>query len=78
MTTLVPNASGVREYDQGTKKPSSSTVNPNGFVDCEIIDVEDSEDEDSDAVPMYVKHTEAMLDEIDRMVCVTSTLFDWQ
>nr|XP_004290056.2 PREDICTED: G2/mitotic-specific cyclin-2-like [Fragaria vesca subsp. vesca] len=67
VTTLVPNASGVREYDQGTKKPSSSTVNPNGFVDCEIIDVEDSEDEDSDAVPMYVKHTEAMLDEIDRM-----------
>ncbi|PRQ25167.1 putative cyclin [Rosa chinensis] len=67
VTTLVPNPSGVRDCDQEIKKLSSSTVNPSGLVDCEIIDVEDSEDEDSDAVPMYVKHTEAMLDEIDRM-----------
>lgn len=74
MTTLVPNPSGVRGCDQETKKLSSSTVNPSALVDSEIIDVEDSEDEDSDGpVPMYVKHTEAMLDEIDRMVCVSST-----
>ncbi|KAK9944377.1 hypothetical protein M0R45_009949 [Rubus argutus] len=63
VTTLVPNPSGVSGCDLETKKLSSSTVNPS--VDCEIIDVEDSEDEDP--VPMYVKHTEAMLDEIDRM-----------
>lgn len=74
MTTLVPNPSGVSGCDLETKKLSSSTVNPS--VDCEIIDVEDSEDEDP--VPMYVKHTEAMLDEIDRMVCVSSTLFHCQ
>ncbi|KAL6209155.1 hypothetical protein ACLB2K_020098 [Fragaria x ananassa] len=61
------SAQMIQQCPKGTKKPSSSTVNPNDFVDCEIIDVEDSEDEDSDAVPMYVKHTEAMLDEIDRM-----------
>lgn len=77
VTSLVANPSGVVdvedcEIDLETKKLSSSTANSSCLVDCEIVDVEDNEDEACDApVPMFVKHTEAMLDEIDRMVCVS-------
>ncbi|CAB4291000.1 unnamed protein product [Prunus armeniaca] len=73
VTSLVANRSGVVdvedcEIDLETKKLSSSTANSSCLVDCEIVDVEDNEDEACDApVPMFVKHTEAMLDEIDRM-----------
>ncbi|BBH09881.1 Cyclin B2, partial [Prunus dulcis] len=68
VTSLVANPSGVGEHDVETKKLSSSTANSSCLVDCEIVDVEDNEDEVCDApVPMFVKHTEAMLDEIDRM-----------
>ncbi|KAJ6731179.1 CYCLINS [Salix viminalis] len=35
--------------------------------DCNIIDVEDYKSSHDFAVPMYVQHTEAMLEEIDRM-----------
>ena len=35
--------------------------------------MEEYEDASDGLVPMFVKHTEAMLDEIDRMVCVYST-----
>lgn len=52
--------------NEGTKKPKqagSSSIEPD---DCTIIDVEDSE-ASSDPVPMFVQHTEAMLEEIDRM-----------
>lgn len=35
--------------------------------DDAVIDVEDCEDDDGAAVPMFVRHTEAFLDEIDRM-----------
>ncbi|XP_011034878.1 PREDICTED: G2/mitotic-specific cyclin-2-like isoform X5 [Populus euphratica] len=35
--------------------------------DCNIIDVEDYKSSNDFAVPMYVQHTEAMLEEIDRM-----------
>lgn len=38
--------------------------------DCTIIDEEDYNKASSEVdVPMFVQHTEAMLDEIDRMVC---------
>ncbi|CAN6544797.1 unnamed protein product [Malus baccata var. baccata] len=57
-----------KDVNQEAKKLSSYTANSSGLVDCEIIDVENIEDEACDAhVPMFVKHTEAMLDEIDRM-----------
>lgn len=36
--------------------------------DGTVIDVEDCGDDDGAAVPMFVRHTEAFLDEIDRMV----------
>ncbi|KAI3921987.1 hypothetical protein MKX01_005676 [Papaver californicum] len=35
--------------------------------DCTIIDVDECKSCDENFVPMYVKHTEAMLDEIDQM-----------
>ncbi|XP_021732198.1 G2/mitotic-specific cyclin-2-like [Chenopodium quinoa] len=35
--------------------------------DCEIIDVDDYKVNNDTSVPMFVQHTEAMLDEIDRM-----------
>ncbi|KAJ6336428.1 hypothetical protein OIU78_012929 [Salix suchowensis] len=35
--------------------------------DCNIVDVEDYKSSNDFAVPMYVQHTEAMLEEIDRM-----------
>lgn len=41
---------------------------PSSLEDCTIIEVEEDEDGDNVGVPMFVKHTEAMLDEIDRMV----------
>lgn len=41
--------------------------------DCTIIDAQEYHEDDDDnnvGVPMCVRHTEAFLDEIDRMVCV--------
>ncbi len=46
--------------------------NTSSLEDCTIIDVEEYEDASDGLVPMFVKHTEAMLDEIDRMVCAYS------
>lgn len=50
--------------------------------DCTIIDVEDEDDEEEEyedadgdsAVPEFVKHTEAMLDEIDEIDRIVSVL----
>lgn len=39
-------------------------------MDHDIIDIDDDEDATDNAVPVFVKHTEAMLDEIDRIVSV--------
>lgn len=36
--------------------------------DHTVIDIEDCGDDDGAVVPMFVRHTEAFLDEIDRMV----------
>lgn len=53
---------------EGTKKPTLSTLNSSGEEDHTIIDVEECYDDASDGpVPMFVKLTEAMMDEIDRM-----------
>ncbi|KAF8369758.1 hypothetical protein HHK36_032217 [Tetracentron sinense] len=50
-----------------TRKPILPVPNPSGSQDCTIIDVEDYKEDSDYPVPMFVKHTEAMLDEIDRM-----------
>lgn len=42
--------------------------------DCATIDVEEYDDADDNAVPDFVMHTEAMLDEIDRLVSVLTYL----
>ena len=49
----------MQDVDQEAKKLSLYTSNSSGLVDCEIIDVENIEDEACDAhVPMFVKHTQ--------------------
>ncbi|XP_061967519.1 G2/mitotic-specific cyclin-2-like isoform X3 [Populus nigra] len=49
------------------KKPVLSEPISREPEDCNIIDVEDYKSSNDFAVPMYVQHTEAMLEEIDRM-----------
>ncbi|KAL4616472.1 hypothetical protein ACB092_07G201600 [Castanea dentata] len=49
------------------KKVTSLAPNPTSLEDCTIIDVVEYDDASDGLVPMFVKHTEAMLDEIDRM-----------
>ncbi|XP_075673224.1 G2/mitotic-specific cyclin-2-like isoform X3 [Castanea sativa] len=49
------------------KKVTSLAPNPTSLEDCTIIDVVEYDDASDGQVPMFVKHTEAMLDEIDRM-----------
>ncbi|KAE8057389.1 hypothetical protein FH972_014087 [Carpinus fangiana] len=48
-----------------TEKPVRLVPNPSESEDCTIIDVED--DKATSDVPMFVQHTEAMLEEIYRM-----------
>ncbi|XP_073263530.1 cyclin-B2-4 isoform X6 [Populus alba] len=50
------------------KKPVLSEPISSEPEDCNIVDVEDYKSSNDFAVPMYVQHTEAMLEEIDRMV----------
>ena len=40
----------------------------NESEDCIIIDAEDYKTTGNSSVPMFVQHTEAMMEEIDRMV----------
>ncbi|OMO91443.1 hypothetical protein CCACVL1_07111 [Corchorus capsularis] len=48
-------------------KPVQSVSTLNESEDCNILDVNDTEASGDSDVPMYVQHTEAMMDEIDRM-----------
>lgn len=50
-----------------TKPPVPVAPNRNESEDCIIIDAEDYKASDYSAVPMFVQHTEAMMEEIDRM-----------
>ncbi|KAM7517362.1 hypothetical protein LguiA_006945 [Lonicera macranthoides] len=51
-----------------TKKPVQSVSITSELEDCTIIDVEEHNKATDDyPVPMFVQHTEAMMDEIDRM-----------
>nr|DAD42582.1 TPA_asm: hypothetical protein HUJ06_000812 [Nelumbo nucifera] len=49
------------------KNPIPSVVNPSVSEDCTIIYVDDYKGNNDFPVPMFVKHIEAMLKEIDRM-----------
>ncbi|THG08186.1 hypothetical protein TEA_019012 [Camellia sinensis var. sinensis] len=50
-----------------TKKVVQSLPVPTESGDCSIIDVDDYKAAGDSPVPMFVQHTEAMLEEIDRM-----------
>lgn len=49
------------------KKMTQSFSNPSISEDCAILDADDYKMADDFPVPMFVQHTEAMLEEIDRM-----------
>ncbi|KAI3424014.1 Cyclin N-terminal domain-containing protein [Psidium guajava] len=49
------------------KKMTRSFSNPSISEDCAILDADDYKMADDFPVPMFVQHTEAMLEEIDRM-----------
>ncbi|GMN50089.1 hypothetical protein TIFTF001_019253 [Ficus carica] len=50
-----------------TKNLNSVVANTGGLGDCDVVDVEDFVDAGYVPVPMFVKHTEAILDETDQM-----------
>ncbi|KHN33647.1 G2/mitotic-specific cyclin-1 [Glycine soja] len=55
-------------FPQETKKQNLLAPNPSCKLDCDIVDIDDDDGDGSDdAVPVFVKHTEAMLDEIDKI-----------
>ncbi|KAJ7967079.1 Cyclin [Quillaja saponaria] len=55
------------EVFSGAKQMSSLALNPSNQIDRSIVEEEEYEEDSDTSVPMFVKHTEAMLDEIDRM-----------
>lgn len=58
-------------------KPSINQTITHQSSDCIIIDAEDYNASYDHDVPMYVHHTEAMLEEIDRMVLIFVKLSVW-
>lgn len=44
-------------------------MNPKGTGDCAATGMEECELAGDEPIPMFVKHTEAMMDEIDQLVC---------
>ncbi|KAK4284909.1 hypothetical protein QN277_001678 [Acacia crassicarpa] len=60
-------AQTVQHCPEQTKKLSLLAPNPSYHMNCTITDIEEYEDVGDNGVPEFVKHTEAMLDEIDRL-----------
>ncbi|KAI9127804.1 hypothetical protein K1719_000797 [Acacia pycnantha] len=60
-------AQTVQHCPEETKKLSLLAPNPSYHMECTITDIEEYEDVGDNGVPEFVKHTEAMLDEIDRL-----------
>ncbi|PSS31195.1 Cyclin-B2-4 like [Actinidia chinensis var. chinensis] len=52
---------------EATKKPVQSVPVPTESEDCIIVDADDYKADCAFPVPMFVQHTEALLDEIDQM-----------
>ncbi|OAY22518.1 cyclin-B2-4 [Manihot esculenta] len=57
----------ANKQPEETKKPDISVPVSGDSEDCSIIEVENYKSNDDFSVPMFVQHTEAMLEEIDRM-----------
>ncbi|XP_061355735.1 G2/mitotic-specific cyclin-2-like [Gastrolobium bilobum] len=60
-------AQTVQHYPQETKKQNPLALTPCYHLDSAIVEIDEYEDASDNAVPIFVKHTEAMLDEIDRI-----------
>ncbi|KAI8020152.1 Protein BTR1 [Camellia lanceoleosa] len=66
--TVVPPPGPITRKSAEHKELTATSLNPNGMGDCAITDMGQCEEATYDLVPIFVRHTEAMMDEIDRMV----------
>ncbi|TYJ50178.1 hypothetical protein E1A91_A01G188400v1 [Gossypium mustelinum] len=76
----VERVSNQHHFLEDTKNQSELAVKPGGLDDFEIVDVEQCGEGNDVTLPMFVKHTEAVLDETDEMVssCVSPNYMDRQ
>ncbi|TYG84000.1 hypothetical protein ES288_D01G214300v1 [Gossypium darwinii] len=63
----VQRVSNQHHFLEDAKNQSELTVKPGGLDDFEIVDVEQCGEGNDVTLPMFVKHTEAVLDETDEM-----------
>ncbi|KAK8987399.1 hypothetical protein V6N11_027151 [Hibiscus sabdariffa] len=63
----VERVSNQDHFLEDTNNQTQFTVKPGGLDDIEISDVQECEEDNDGAVPIFVKHTEAVLDETDGM-----------
>lgn len=56
-------------------KPAQLVSNPRESEDCTFIDAEDYKADDEFPVPMFVQHTQSILEEIDQMVVALTPHF---
>ncbi|KAB2097644.1 hypothetical protein ES319_A01G184700v1 [Gossypium barbadense] len=63
----VERVSNQHHFLEDTKNQSELAVKPGGLDDFEIVDVEQCGEGNDVILPMFVKHTEAVLDETDEM-----------
>lgn len=68
---LLASNSNVPKACGEIKNLNSVAANTGGLGECDVVDVEDFIDAGDVPVPMFVKHTEAILDETDLMVCIS-------
>lgn len=54
--------------EEENEEPNLTTMNPKGIEYFATTNMEDLELASDEPIPMFVKHTEAMMDEIDRLV----------
>ncbi|XVF00769.1 hypothetical protein REPUB_Repub04eG0029900 [Reevesia pubescens] len=64
----VETVSNQHHFLEDTKNQTKLSLKPGSLEDCVIIDVEECDNDNDDTVPMFVKHTEAVLDETDGMM----------
>ena len=60
-----------------TKKQNMLVPNPSYDLDYETIAIDDDDDVGDNAVPEFVKHIEAMPDEIDRILSLWTFSWSW-
>ena len=60
--------SGGLKVCDGETKDLLNLIGANSVKDCDNVDMEDFEESRDVPVPMFVKHTAAILDEVDEVV----------